>query len=321
MQWHYHLANCSSNPRQAAFSSPEEVQPPKHLTTQTAQVTWPWKNSIASKVTSPTVAQGAQCNFRNCNSHSSQAAFSMTTLAECQQEIFFQQFMKCLNASWSQKNEKWCSASIWWNAPPKFCKLSSLFLQAQGESHMLANRGTALVKEEPKSLDCILASLKTDFTLLSPWKQQQTSHIFFPASSGRFSVLLLVYSCVQETCKCGTEGHGLVGSVGGRWMDGLDDSNFNDSMILFLHWAEGLFPWFEATSQDYLHLTDMEVPVIPEAVNSRSWWSCKWVSKLYFCLSLATISVWLRKACLTLLNSAAFPNPWGTWCLGRRVAY
>lgn len=111
------------------------------------------------------------------------------------------------------------------------------------------------------------------------------SHIFFSASSGRFSLLLLVYSCVQETCKCGTEGHGLVGSVGGRWMDGLDDSNFNDSMILFLHWAEGLFLWFETTSQDYLHLTDMEAPEIPEAVNSRSWWSCKWVSKLYFCLS------------------------------------
>ena len=28
---------------------------------------------------------------------------------------------------------------------------------------------------------------------------------------------------VQEMFRCGTEGHGLVGSIGGRWMVGLDD--------------------------------------------------------------------------------------------------
>ena len=28
---------------------------------------------------------------------------------------------------------------------------------------------------------------------------------------------------VQETCRCCTEGHGLVGNIGDRWMVGLDD--------------------------------------------------------------------------------------------------
>jgi len=28
---------------------------------------------------------------------------------------------------------------------------------------------------------------------------------------------------VQETRRCGTKDRGLVGSIGGRWMDGLDD--------------------------------------------------------------------------------------------------
>ena len=28
---------------------------------------------------------------------------------------------------------------------------------------------------------------------------------------------------IQETCKCGTKEHGLVGSIGGRWTVGLDD--------------------------------------------------------------------------------------------------
>lgn len=28
---------------------------------------------------------------------------------------------------------------------------------------------------------------------------------------------------IQEMCRCGTKEHGLVGSVGGRWMFGLDD--------------------------------------------------------------------------------------------------
>ena len=28
---------------------------------------------------------------------------------------------------------------------------------------------------------------------------------------------------VQETWRCGSEGHGLVGNVGGRWTVGLDD--------------------------------------------------------------------------------------------------
>jgi len=29
--------------------------------------------------------------------------------------------------------------------------------------------------------------------------------------------------CVQEMHRCGTEGLGLVGNIGGRWMVGLDD--------------------------------------------------------------------------------------------------
>ena len=42
---------------------------------------------------------------------------------------------------------------------------------------------------------------------------------------------------VQETFVCCTEGHCLVGSVGGRWMVGLDNilevfSNLGDSMRL-----------------------------------------------------------------------------------------
>ena len=28
---------------------------------------------------------------------------------------------------------------------------------------------------------------------------------------------------VQEVCRCCTEGHGLVGNIGGRWMIGMDD--------------------------------------------------------------------------------------------------
>jgi len=28
---------------------------------------------------------------------------------------------------------------------------------------------------------------------------------------------------IQEACRCYTEGHGLVGSIGGRWTVGLDD--------------------------------------------------------------------------------------------------
>ena len=28
---------------------------------------------------------------------------------------------------------------------------------------------------------------------------------------------------IQETLRCCTEGHGLVGSIGDRWMVGLDD--------------------------------------------------------------------------------------------------
>jgi len=28
---------------------------------------------------------------------------------------------------------------------------------------------------------------------------------------------------IQETCTCGTSGHGLVGNIAGRWMVGLDD--------------------------------------------------------------------------------------------------
>lgn len=28
---------------------------------------------------------------------------------------------------------------------------------------------------------------------------------------------------VQELFRCGTEGHGLLGNIGGRWMVGLDD--------------------------------------------------------------------------------------------------
>jgi len=28
---------------------------------------------------------------------------------------------------------------------------------------------------------------------------------------------------VQEMCRCGTEGRGLVGNIGGRWMVGYDD--------------------------------------------------------------------------------------------------
>lgn len=28
---------------------------------------------------------------------------------------------------------------------------------------------------------------------------------------------------VQEKCRCGTQGHGLVGNISGRWMAGVDD--------------------------------------------------------------------------------------------------
>ena len=37
---------------------------------------------------------------------------------------------------------------------------------------------------------------------------------------------------VQETCSCGTEGYGLVSSIGGRWVVGLDDLRFPTFMIL-----------------------------------------------------------------------------------------
>lgn len=46
-------------------------------------------------------------------------------------------------------------------------KVSFLLLEGQGESYMLTNKGITLVKGEPKSLDIILASLKTDFTFHS----------------------------------------------------------------------------------------------------------------------------------------------------------
>ena len=40
----------------------------------------------------------------------------------------------------------------------------------------------------------------------------------------------------QETFRCCTEGHGLVGNIGDRWTVGLDDlgglSNLRNSMIL-----------------------------------------------------------------------------------------
>ena len=40
----------------------------------------------------------------------------------------------------------------------------------------------------------------------------------------------------KKTCRCGTSGYGLVGTVVMALMDGLDDlvvfSNFNDSVIL-----------------------------------------------------------------------------------------
>lgn len=47
--------------------------------------------------------------------------------------------------------------------------LQSFFslLESQGESYMLTNKRITLVKGEPKSLDIILASLKTDFTFYS----------------------------------------------------------------------------------------------------------------------------------------------------------
>ena len=32
-----------------------------------------------------------------------------------------------------------------------------------------------------------------------------------------------VHGCVQETFRCCTEGHGLVGNIDDRWMVGLDD--------------------------------------------------------------------------------------------------
>lgn len=46
-----------------------------------------------------------------------------------------------------------------------------------------------------------------------------------------------------EGCRCGIQGHGLVGNIGNRWMVALDDlSNLNCSVILWFthHWQKGI---------------------------------------------------------------------------------
>ena len=34
---------------------------------------------------------------------------------------------------------------------------------------------------------------------------------------------ITIPASTQETCRCGTKGHGLVGNISGRWTVGLDD--------------------------------------------------------------------------------------------------
>lgn len=70
-------------------------------------------------------------------------------------------------------------------------------------------------------------------------------------------------SCVQETCRCSTKGHGLVGNISSRQADGLDHLggplqplSFYDAMIHSLLRPQDhlyvYFPWGRAFSRDFI---------------------------------------------------------------------
>ena len=69
---------------------------------------------------------------------------------------------------------------------------------------------------------------------------------------------------VQETFRCCTEGHGLLGTIGDRWIVGLDDlrhfSNLADSMIMYMKAQDYLLPFKQLSSFFSIRSTVMQNP-------------------------------------------------------------
>ena len=60
-------------------------------------------------------------------------------------------------------------------------------------------------------------ALQRDLDRLDRWAEKNSSPKEWSGTNG------LRRKVVQEMCRCGTKERGLVGSVGGGWMVGLDD--------------------------------------------------------------------------------------------------